>query len=103
MGIVTHDCDEKDEEGQNEKNGTLPVDSLSRSVTPIIASVLQKKLLNICFFVRKQLFHLFCEVDNHDGVAGDGSARVGRSLLDPLPVVHPVDLQRLIFFTFFWL
>ena len=59
--------------------GTLPVDSLSRGVTPIVASV------------------LFCQVDNHDGVAGDRSARVGRSVLDLLPVVHPVDLEGSMF------
>ena len=37
--------------------------------------------------------HLFCQVDNHDGVAGDRSTRIGRSVLDLLPVVHPVDLE----------
>ena len=39
--------------------------------------------------------HLFCQVDNHDGVAGDRSTRIGRSVLDLLPVVHPVDLEEL--------
>ena len=72
--------------------GTLPVDSLSRGVTPIVASVLQNKSQHL-FFSHSRTFHLFCQVDNHDGVAGDRSARVGRSILDLLPVVHPVDLE----------
>ena len=38
--------------------------------------------------------YLFSQVDDHDGVACDSSSRVRRGILDPLPVVNPVDLQR---------
>ena len=50
-------------------------------------------LLGLFPVITKNIFHLFCQVDNHDGVAGDRPPRIRRSILDPLPVVHPVDLR----------
>ena len=54
--------------------------------------VKQSSVLGLFPVITKKIFHLFCQVDNHDGVAGDRPSRIGRSILDPLPVVHPVDL-----------
>ena len=52
-----------------------------------------KWVLGLFPVTTKNIFHLFCQVDNHDGVAGDRPARIWGSILDPLPVVHPVDLR----------